>query len=484
MAHKTETSREYPWPPEVARIIYDYYFDAPEILAADKEFYALCVDGTLHVCPRYAGPFTYTDIESISSNDLDPGRVGGNGSACVVIKRSGEVFARGYQGSTTCFDFDPFDKAAIDAVRADSPATSVYHTPWAFAVLFENGNKVFWGNTDKWQPNLGKLDLSKVDTLFANNSWFAALMKDKTVQTWPANDAWVKKYHTEIESKELQGVVRIYSTTGAFAALRGDGTVVTWGHKCSGGDSRGVNEPLTKVKDIFNTDTAFAALKEDGTVVTWGAPCHGGDSRVVSKELKGVEDICAAYRAFAARRRDGSVVTWGWDFGVEGATGIVSNLPPVLDIKSSGDIFGARTCDDEFVTWEHPDTDIKYPVQEALGNRHVTQLYSNRVAFTAIADTTALTVIADTTAFAVISEMLPAFKPEWWRSDPDVTDIGSHPRIRVVSQRANFLATIDTGDVVAWGQGGIRFVDRGYADLINQHQRSIRVAFKNATGMV
>ena len=90
MAHKTAASGEYPWPPEVARIIYDYYFDAPEILAAENEFYALCVDGTLHVCPQWTGPFTCTDIESIASNDLD------GLSACVVIKRTGEVFTRGH----------------------------------------------------------------------------------------------------------------------------------------------------------------------------------------------------------------------------------------------------------------------------------------------------------------------------------------------------------------------------------------------------
>ena len=463
MAHKTEASGEYPWPPGVASIIYDYYFDAPEILGAGNEMFALCVDGTLHVCPHDSSTFHYTDIESIASNDLDPGHVGTKFSACVVIKRSGEVFTRGDHRAGGVLDMHAQNAIQASRDRGAYP-TSVYHTPGTFAVRFSNGDQVFWCNTERWQPNLGKLDLSKVDTLFTNNWWFAALMKDKTVQTWPAKELPVK-LHTEVDHKELTGVARIYSTWGAFAALRGDGTVVTWGHTYSGGDSRGVNETLTKVKDIFNTDYAFAALKEDGTVVTWGHPYEGGDSSDVSKELEKVKGICAARSAFAAWRSDGAVVTWGCNAGGD-VYSRVAKLPPVIDIKSTEVTFGARTLDNGFVMWQHPDTVVKSLVQDALGSRHVTQIYSNSVAFTAIADTT-------------------AFTPDSWGPSAalDVTDIGSQPLIRVVSQRENFLATIGTGDVVAWGQGGIRFVDRGYAHTINEHQASIREAFKNATGM-
>ena len=457
MAHKTDAFGEYPLPAEVVRFIYDYYFDAPEILAADEEFYALCVDGTLHVCPRYAEPFTYTDIESIASNDLDPGAMGDGLSACVVITRSGNVFTRGkVRGG------GKLDLLAQNAIKAsrdrDAYPTSVYHTSRTFAILFSNGDQVSWGDTDCWQPNLGNLDLSEVDTLFANKSWFAALMKDKTVQTWPAKDAPLQ-YQTKTDSDEMKGVVRIYSTWGAFAALRGDGTVVTWGDMRCGGY---VKERLTDVKCIFNTFGAFAALKEGGTVVTWGDSHDGGDSSDVSKELEKVEDICATWTAFAARCHNGSVVTWG---GGHDGGGVVAKVPPVIEIYSTFQ-FVARTLDNRFVTWTHTHAcpDISYPVQEALGSRHITQLFTNKGTFTVIADAT-------------------AFTPNALWSGIDVTDIGSRPPIRVVSQGAYFLATIDTGDVVAWGQDRIRFVDRGYADIINQHQRSIRVAFKTVMGM-
>ena len=96
MAHKTEASGEYPWPPEVASIIYDYYFDAPKILGAENELFALCVDGTLHVSPNFNWLGRYTNIESIASNELDPGHVGITLSTQVLIKGSGEVFTRRY----------------------------------------------------------------------------------------------------------------------------------------------------------------------------------------------------------------------------------------------------------------------------------------------------------------------------------------------------------------------------------------------------
>ena len=431
MAHKTEASGEYPWPPEVASIIYDYYFEAPEILTADTQFYALCVDGTLYRYHPYADhdPFyRYIDIKSIQSNGL----------CCVAITHSGDILRWGDVYAAARLDLRA--QTAINELRARGAyPTSVYHAPGTFAVLFSNGDQVFWGDTRQWQPNLDKLDLSKVDTLDANNSWFAALMKDKTVQTWMSNHA-EPEHQTEIDSKELKGVVRIYSTGGAFAALRNDGTVVTWGYTAAGGDSSDVKGRLGGVKDIFTTECAFAALKEDGTVVTWGAPCHGGDSSGVSARLEQVEEICATTCVFAARCRNGSLVTWG----DEDVMRSIVELPPVLDIYSTINHFGARTLDNQFMTWGHPnDCDIEFP----LGSQHVTHIYSTGDAF-AVTD--------------------------------DGLGVSSLPLTCVVSRGrgASFLATIDTGDVLVWGD-----IECEYADIINEHQMSIRAAFKNATGM-
>ena len=464
MAHNTNASGEYPWPPDVTRIIYDYYFDAPKILTADHDFHALCVDGTLFVRPHGSGVYTYTDIESITSNDLDPGALGTNMRGCVVVKRSGDVFAWGqieWARRRAWGNFDHYAYVAIEQSRARGAyPTSVYHTPRIFAVLFSNGDQVFWGDRDKWQPNLGKLDLSKVDTLFANKSWFAALMKDKTVQTWPAKDAELEN-QMNIDSKELDGVVSIYSTLSAFAAVREDGVVVTWGDRYSGGDSSVAKGRLNKVQHIFTTDGAFAALNGDGTVVTWGQSRFGGDSNDVSKGLQNVVGICATDSAFAAWGSDGTVVTWGGDTS---SSGIVAELSPVLDIKSTERRFGAWTLDNQFVTWKHPDTDIEFPVQEALGSRHITQIHSNRRGFAVIADAT-------------------AFTPYVWSmvEGLNVDDIGSRPLTRVVSVDELFLATNDNGDVVTWGGRG--FILNKLTDIINKHQKSIREAFKSATGM-
>ena len=410
MAHKTEASREYPLPRALARIIYNYYFDAPAISANYYEFYALCVDGTLYVHDTTVlQPHTkrYTDIENIEIS-------------------------------------------------------------FALGVVHRYGRKFSFGRMEQWQPKLDNLDLSKVDALFSNYTWFAALMKDKTVQTWPSKDA-SHLHRTEIDSKKLEGVVRIYSTNDAFAALKSDGTVVTWGDTERGGDSSGVKKQLTEVKDIFNTHAAFAALKKDGTVVTWGENSTGGDSRVVSKELKAVVDICGTSSSFAARRLDGSVVTWGENSTGGDSSKVSKELAAgVVHICPTSYAFVARTGAGGLVTWGGIDIGALEVVQRALGSQPVKHLYSNGGVFTAIAGTTAVT-----------------WNPRFCLMN--ITEIGNLSPLRVVSIQRLFLATNANGDAVVWGEAtrGVGYVGYAleYARMLNEHQLSIRAAFKIATGM-
>lgn len=74
---------------------------------------------------------------------------------------------------------------------------------------------------------------------------------------------------------EVQNVNSLFASQDAFAALLNDGYVVTWGSPTDGGDSSGVQSQLKNVKNICGAGHAFAATLADGSVVSWGSPAYG-----------------------------------------------------------------------------------------------------------------------------------------------------------------------------------------------------------------
>ena len=391
-------------------------------------------------------------IESITSN----------WEACVAIARNGTLLGFGNSYAGGKIGTDARSLMSTSTVRP----TSVYHAPHIFGVLFSDGSQVFSGQTKQWQPKLDELDLSKVDTLFANRVWFAALMKDKTVKTWMRSDDHhtTKLPQTKIDSSELINVVRICSTTGAFAALRADGSVVTWGQSKAGGF---IGAALDGVKEIVATADAFSALKHDGTIVAWGNKQLGA---VAPVKLTNVKRIYASRVSFAAVLADDTVVTW--PLHKPRRDGFEDTSTQVTKMCSSGMMFAAVTIDGHLATGDYGVSIYNNSkVRKWIYNNKLRDIYSSRVAFTAISDTEAIT-------WALVDRYDISDPHDTWMWG--ISDIGGRPLRRVVSTDKNFLATNDTGDVVAWGLGAII---RRYAQSINNHQASIREAFRLATGL-
>lgn len=462
-------------PVQIICIIFNYYYSAPKILATQDAFYALCVDGT--ICTHDMSQFGRTiishdiNIESITSNHL----------ACVAISRDGHMLTWGDIDSGGELNADALEAANMNSRRP----TSVYPTRYTFSVLFSDGSKVDWGDTKKWRPNLDNLDLSKVDTLFTNDIFFAALMKDKTVQTWRHSPR--RRGFKYTHPAELSDVIQISLNRWSFAALLGNGNVVSWGHK-----DFDLSDKLTHVKRIYSNQAAFAALCEDGSVFTWGTDWFGGDSSGISHELRNVVDICSTDRAFAAIRRDGSVVAWGdedcggnirgeledeYCGGYIRRVGEVPYIGEVSYICATKEAFAALTRDGQVVTWGNLTYGANSSILGTYPSRQpVTSIHAGRSVFTAISGTKAITW----------GYLTP--RSGTWRPHVNVTDIGFHTPVDVVSVRESFLATTDRGDLVTWGASanstwGARANNYYLTKIINERQSFIRKAFKNATGM-
>lgn len=424
MTDERDTAHGALWPYAVNVIIWNYY-STPTLVATEDAFYALCVDGIVYERRMHEGGepvvLRHSNIHSITPNR----------GACLAITSSGHICTWGepFNGGGAVPREDA--RIYIDDTRArGARPMSVYHTPHTFIVPFSDRSKLFLGATSRWEPNLNDLDLTAVDSLFANYTSFAALMKDKTVQTWESLLATTyDEPMTYVTKEELTDVKSIHSTLYAFAALRTGGTVVTWGQNDVGGDSKQVKDELYGIQNICATNSAFAALRVDGSVVHWGYEHDDGESSVVLGNMTQVTKICATGGVFAALTAGGTVVTWG--------------------SANAGKIYTK--------------------VQAYLKGRIITDIHAGGRSFTAIAkhDKRAITWGYNAT------------KRERFLH---VTKTGNHDIRHVVSVRDTFLATTASGDVFGWG--GDSKMDADYTQILNKHRSSIRKRFEMATGFL
>ena len=119
---------------------------------------------------------------------------------------------------------------------------------------------------------------------------FAAILADRSVVTWGDPDFGGDSSGVQ---DRLRGVRDVQASNRCFC------DALASIHR----------RPRSTVTSSLSLGCAFAAVLYDGSVVTWGSPRYGGDSRRVQEQLTKVEKIQSAGgafgAAFAALRSDG-----------------------------------------------------------------------------------------------------------------------------------------------------------------------------------
>lgn len=137
---------------------------------------------------------------------------------------------------------------------------------------------------------------------------------------------------TAISRTKVQNIV---GNDSAFAALNTDGTVETWGNAHCGGDGNGIRD-LVNVTHIAASKCAFAALREDGSIVAWGSNKHGGDIRDFADQLTDVRMVIGSDTMFSVVKNDGTIVSW-YDRVIN-----INNPPSTEDVKGITKVLEAR----------------------------------------------------------------------------------------------------------------------------------------------
>lgn len=202
---------------------------------------------------------------------------------------------------------------------------------------------------DAGTPITTAISRTKVQNIVGNDSAFAALNTDGTVETW--GNAHCGGDGNGI--RDLVNVTHIAASKCAFAALREDGSIVAWGSNKHGGDIRDFADQLTDVRMVIGSDTMFSVVKNDGTVVSWHDQVISINNPPSPEDVKGITKIVEARNQFAALSTvDGNnkIVSWfsGSDFEpIENAIDLVSSEWGFSAYYKTGPSY----WDIEIITW-------------------------------------------------------------------------------------------------------------------------------------
>ena len=299
--------------------------------------------------PAAAG-FVGSDVVTIATTKL--------GSFAALL-RDGNVRVWGHQeygGSQSSINF-----------ANDARAVSLASTAGAFAALLSDGSVVSWGKSGYGgsPPQTVPSDIAvssdpsfagPVISISTTQKWFAALLRDGSVRTWPGSNGFPSNLE-DISQSGTSPVQAIASNPYAFVAMHKDGTVTFWGNANSGASPSTPTLAAPAVA-VSSTDRAFAILLTDGSVYAQGDGVHGGQvpATLSSAASPGFEGPAVAIYgtccAFAVLLADGSVRAFGSSTMGGGTvpSDIASASSPglaVLTIASMQDSFIALKRDGE-----------------------------------------------------------------------------------------------------------------------------------------
>ena len=294
--------------------------------------------------------------------------------------------------------FDPENREIVKVVTNDN----------AYAVLFDDGSVVSWGDIDDiyypyWISDNPYLIDSGVTKLFAYGFGFMAVGPDLEPTIWGEsylNDdlstLTLENYSEDIDYTFYSGNYMDYIS--AAAVLSSEGRVFTWGSEYFGNSSSVssiLNDPdhgqikdlkitygfspvagaltrnnefliwgddddefssytgiVNNVSDFYSNKYAFALLLDDGSVTTFGDSDYGG---VVPTGTTGIKKIYANDWAFAALNTNDELTVWGDELegGLNNSGKSLNNIVQVYSSpKEAGtSAFAALNTSNELIVW-------------------------------------------------------------------------------------------------------------------------------------
>lgn len=215
-----------------------------------------------------------------------------------------------------------------------------------YALLTDQGYLYQWGKLAKTQ---GELVSQNVTNIIANDSAFAFLKSDGTVDTWGSRTkggAFIYDYYSfeqvyfKASKKCVPELLDDYAPYGDDPDYEFDPDYEPAYDPICGKGYKQISIPaayapekkhsehkletkLTNVKKIVGASGSFAALTFDGDVITWGTIFSGGN--IYSEQVKQVDkliniiDITTNTNGYTAIRKDGHIISWQgiWDINAE-----------------------------------------------------------------------------------------------------------------------------------------------------------------------
>ena len=277
---------------------------------------------------------------------------------------------------------------------------------------------------------------------------------------------------------------RVASSSKAFAIMKKDAsnTVATFGNSTYGGARNEVYPEggLTTTEEnkpiyIASSENAFAVLKKDGNVATWF-------NNTICKDKEGVEGKCGVpYDLISGNATPNAGALTSNVENKDKIVALFSNYYAYVALKEDGSIatWGLNAYGGDFVTFPaHPKGSLTASGTEVPEGKKVVTIISNRYSFTAIKEDGSIstwggdydpargTETADQNADNYGSNYLTSAYPANVPTDVLPAD-GSAPAqghkvIEVVPSEGAFVAILQDGSLVSWG-------DKGFGGSFEEH---------------
>ena len=273
-----------------------------KICSTNKSFLALSDDGSIYTWGTTGRERGDDEMEKINKmrrmENIKVKDIYSSTNSFMALMDNKQIFIWGNKVNeerrSTLINAQIFHMSFIDVVK------SVVSSDTEFAITGANGYMFICGGRKQGPYMRG------VDKVFASQTGFAALLKNKSVII-PSTH----KFITDVKS--------LCSNSGAFSALRNNGDLVSWGYTGYGGIDHKSNDIVTRrigsrdsIESIHSTSEAFTVLLKSGSTKSWGNSSYGGDdSKIINILENNVERIQTTKWAFVAHLKDGRVVIWG-----------------------------------------------------------------------------------------------------------------------------------------------------------------------------
>lgn len=436
----------------------------PTIFSNSRAFAAIKADGTVVTWgnSNFGGSSASVASDLVNVIDIEAtGNTGYGKGAFAALKEDGSVVTWGdgsYGGDSSSVSGALNNIIDIYATEGAFAAVSKTNTIKTVTTWGDCNYGKVWGFFSSNHSGSGNYITDKIDTIYASQRAFAALLNNDKVITWGGGCTMQSAGNSSQVASQLVNIKAIYPAPYSFCAIGDLGKVTCWGQSLDGYHSLASNQLAANVETLVTTKQygAYAALKSDGSVVTWGNSNYGGDSSNVSSALSsGVDRIFANGMAFAAHKPSASggsiIVLWGHRaFGGRAYNHTVSgSLSPIdanhgfikefdekiVDIAATHYAFAALSDQGNVATWGYRTYGgNSATVSERLTN--IQKIVGSKGAFAAITDTGAVITWGHNNHGGNSSEVSNSLTS-------DVVDI--------YANEDAFAAVKADGEIVTWG---------------------------------